>query len=42
MLTTIAEELEFTKLLERLPIPVKESVEEPPAKTNVLLQAYAL
>ena len=28
------------KLLERVPIPVKESVEEPAAKINVLLQAY--
>jgi pre-mRNA-splicing helicase BRR2 len=27
-------------LLERVPIPVKESVEEPAAKINVLLQAY--
>lgn len=30
------------KLLERVPIPVKESVEEPAAKINVLLQAYIL
>ncbi|KAI8807156.1 Sec63 Brl domain-containing protein [Cladochytrium replicatum] len=34
------EKLELTKLLERVPIPVKESVEEPTAKINVLLQAY--
>lgn len=34
------EKLELTKLLERVPIPVKEGVEEPTAKTNVLLQAY--
>ncbi|KAF8156619.1 Sec63 Brl domain-containing protein [Crassisporium funariophilum] len=34
------EKLELTKLLERVPIPVKESVEEPAAKINVLLQAY--
>jgi pre-mRNA-splicing helicase BRR2 len=27
-------------LLERVPIPVKESVEEPAAKINVLLQGY--
>jgi pre-mRNA-splicing helicase BRR2 len=27
-------------LLERVPIPVKEGVDEPPAKINVLLQAY--
>ena len=30
----------MSKLLERVPIPVKESVEEPAAKINVLLQAY--
>jgi pre-mRNA-splicing helicase BRR2 len=30
----------LTKLLERVPIPVKESVEEPAVKINVLLQAY--
>lgn len=34
------EKLELTKLLERVPIPVKEGVEEPAAKINVLLQAY--
>ncbi|KAF8328166.1 Sec63-domain-containing protein [Cantharellus anzutake] len=34
------EKLELSKLLERVPIPVKESVDEPPAKINVLLQAY--
>ncbi|KAJ7063405.1 putative RNA helicase [Mycena amicta] len=34
------EKLELAKLLERVPIPVKESVEEPAAKINVLLQAY--
>ncbi len=34
------EKLELNKLLERVPIPVKESVEEPAAKINVLLQAY--
>ena len=33
------EKLELGKLLERVPIPVKESV-EPAAKINVLLQAY--
>ena len=31
---------ELTKLLERVPVLVKESVEEPAAKINVLLQAY--
>ncbi|KAH6906126.1 Sec63 Brl domain-containing protein [Coprinopsis sp. MPI-PUGE-AT-0042] len=34
------EKIELSKLLERVPIPVKESVEEPPAKINVLLQAF--
>ena len=37
---SIQEKLELGKLLERVPIPVKESVEEPAAKINVLLQAY--
>ncbi|KAF8507301.1 putative RNA helicase [Hysterangium stoloniferum] len=34
------EKVELGKLLEKVPIPVKESVEEPAAKINVLLQAY--
>ncbi|XP_067928050.1 U5 small nuclear ribonucleoprotein 200 kDa helicase-like [Watersipora subatra] len=34
------EKLELQKLLERVPIPIKESIEEPTAKCNVLLQAY--
>jgi hypothetical protein len=32
------EKLELAKLVERVPIPVKESLEEPTAKINVLLQ----
>jgi pre-mRNA-splicing helicase BRR2 len=32
--------LELSKLLERVPIPIKESVDEPSAKINALLQAY--
>lgn len=32
------EKAEVAKLLERVPIPVKEGVEEPSAKINVLLQ----
>ena len=32
------EKLELAKLLERVPIPVKEGIEEPIAKINVLLQ----
>lgn len=34
------EKLELAKMLERVPIPVKESMEEPTAKINVLLQSY--
>ena len=34
------EKLELMRLLERVPIPVKEGVDEPTAKVNVLLQAY--
>jgi pre-mRNA-splicing helicase BRR2 len=34
------EKLELGKLLEKVPIPVKENVDEPAAKINVLLQAY--
>ena len=34
------EKLELMNLLERMPIPVKESVDVPAAKINVLLQAY--
>lgn len=34
------EKLELQKLMERVPIPIKESMEESSAKINVLLQAY--
>ncbi|XP_002165482.2 U5 small nuclear ribonucleoprotein 200 kDa helicase isoform X1 [Hydra vulgaris] len=34
------EKMELQLLIERVPIPVKESIEEPSAKINVLLQAY--
>ncbi|KAG7298292.1 hypothetical protein JYU34_017890 [Plutella xylostella] len=34
------DKLELHKLMERVPIPIKESIEEPSAKINVLLQAY--
>lgn len=34
------EKLELQKLMERVPIPIKESMEESSAKVNVLLQAY--
>jgi len=35
------EQQEMLKLLERRPIPVKESIEEPSAKVNILLQAFS-
>ncbi|PRQ41579.1 putative RNA helicase [Rosa chinensis] len=34
------EKMELVKLLERVPIPVKESLEDPGCKINVLLQAF--
>ncbi|XP_017305178.1 putative U5 small nuclear ribonucleoprotein 200 kDa helicase [Diaphorina citri] len=34
------EKLELQKLMERAPIPIKESTDEPSAKVNILLQAY--
>ena len=34
------EKMELAKLLEAVPIPVKETVDEPKAKVNVLLQAF--
>eukprot|EP01035_Chromulina_nebulosa_P017991 gene17991-23628_t len=34
------EKIELSKLLSRVPIPVKEGADEPSAKVNVLLQAY--
>ncbi|KAF2397611.1 putative pre-mRNA splicing helicase [Trichodelitschia bisporula] len=34
------EKLEIAKMIGRVPIPVKETIEEPHAKINVLLQAY--
>lgn len=34
------EKVEMAKLIERVPVPVKESLDEPTAKINVLLQAY--
>lgn len=40
MMVREEEKLELKKLMERVPIPIKESVEEPSAKTNILLQAY--
>lgn len=36
----LQEKLELGKLMERVPLPIKESVEEPAAKINVLLQSY--
>lgn len=34
------EKLELQKMIERVPIPVKETIDDPSAKINVLLQAY--
>ena len=34
------EKLELAKLIDRVPIPVKEALDDPMAKVNVLLQAY--
>ena len=34
------EKLELSKLMERVPIPIKESIEEPTAKINILLQSH--
>jgi pre-mRNA-splicing helicase BRR2 len=34
------EKLEMAKLLGRVPIPVKETIDEPQCKINILLQAY--
>ncbi|KAG1680515.1 U5 small nuclear ribonucleoprotein helicase [Nymphon striatum] len=34
------EKLELQTLMERVPIPIKEGIEEPSAKANLLLQAY--
>ncbi|KAL8464183.1 hypothetical protein ACS0TY_033921 [Phlomoides rotata] len=34
------EKMELAKLLDRVPVPIKESLEESSAKINVLLQAY--
>ncbi|KXN85132.1 hypothetical protein AN958_11672, partial [Leucoagaricus sp. SymC.cos] len=36
----VLEKIELSGLLEGVPIPIKESVEEPAAKINVFLQAY--
>lgn len=34
------EKIELFKFIEKVPIPVKGSVEEPASKINILLQAY--
>lgn len=34
------EKIELRSLLQRVPVPIKESVDEPSAKVNTLLQAY--
>ena len=39
MIVREEEKLELAKLLDRVPIPVKEALDDPIAKVNVLLQA---
>jgi pre-mRNA-splicing helicase BRR2 len=34
------EKLELNKLMDRVPIPIKESIDEPTAKVNILLQSH--
>jgi len=34
------EKIELARLSQRVPIPVKEAIDEPTAKVNILLQAY--
>jgi pre-mRNA-splicing helicase BRR2 len=34
------EKMELNKLMERVPIPIKESIDEPTAKVNILLQSH--
>lgn len=38
MIVREEEKLELAKLIDRVPVPVKESLDEPTAKINVLLQ----
>ncbi|WIA19957.1 hypothetical protein OEZ85_005838 [Tetradesmus obliquus] len=40
MIVREEEKLELAKLIDRVPVPVKESLDEPSAKINVLMQAY--
>ena len=40
MIVREEEKLELAKLIDRVPVPVKEGLDEPTAKINVLLQAY--
>lgn len=41
MIVREEEKLELAKLIDRVPIPVKESLDEPSAKINVLMQVGA-
>jgi pre-mRNA-splicing helicase BRR2 len=41
MIVREEEKLELAKLIDRVPIPVKESLDEPSAKINVLMQVCA-
>ena len=42
MIVREEEKLELAKLIDRVPVPVKESLDEPTAKINVLLQVKGL
>lgn len=42
MIVREEEKLELAKLIDRVPVPVKESLDEPTAKINVLLQVCGL
>jgi hypothetical protein len=42
MIVREEEKLELAKLIDRVPVPVKESLDEPSAKINVLMQVRLL
>jgi hypothetical protein len=42
MIVREEEKLELAKLIDRVPVPVKESLDEPSAKINVLMQVRGL
>jgi hypothetical protein len=42
MIVREEEKLELAKLIDRVPVPVKESLDEPSAKINVLMQVRCI